>query len=184
MMWDVQKLLGQLPQPVVTILRQATPTLLEQMTEIRLRSGQPLVVTVGERTLFLSKSGTVVPAEQGFIIPQELVQETMLSLCGHSLHGIEKTLEQGFFTAQGGFRIGVCMQPYAPVQISSVVCPRRKPLGEPPAPFRRRSFSVMRLRMNTKQQLYSMLFSAGCVLWSRYIVVWGRSHFTTLCCVD
>ena len=109
MMWDVQKLLGQLPQPVVTILRQATPTLLEQMTEIRLRSGQPLVVTVGERTLFLSKSGTVVPAEQGFIIPQELVQETMLSLCGHSLHGIEKTLEQGFFTAQGGFRIGVCM---------------------------------------------------------------------------
>ena len=66
MMWDVQKLLGQLPQPVVTILRQATPTLLEQMTEIRLRSGQPLVVTVGERTLFLSKSGTVVPAEQGF----------------------------------------------------------------------------------------------------------------------
>ena len=43
MMWDVQKLLGQLPQPVVTILRQATPTLLEQMTEIRLRSGQPLV---------------------------------------------------------------------------------------------------------------------------------------------
>lgn len=64
MMWDVQKLLGQLPQPVVTILRQATPTLLEQMTEIRLRSGQPLVVTVGERTLFLSKSGTVVPAEQ------------------------------------------------------------------------------------------------------------------------
>ena len=113
MMWDVQKLLGQLPQPVVTILRQATPTLLEQMTEIRLRSGQPLVVTVGERTLFLSKSGTVVPAEQGFIIPQELVQETMLSLCGHSLHGIEKTLEQGFFTAQGGFRIGACMQPYA-----------------------------------------------------------------------
>lgn len=101
MMWDVQKLLGQLPQPVVTILRQATPTLLEQMTEIRLRSGQPLVVTVGERTLFLSKSGTVVPAEQGFIIPQELVQETMLSLCGHSLHGIEKTLEQGFFYSAG-----------------------------------------------------------------------------------
>ncbi len=113
MMWDVQKLLGQLPRPVAIILRQATPTLLEQMTEIRLRSGQPLVVTVGEQTLFLSKSGTVVPAEQGFIIPQELVQETMLSLCGHSLHGIEKTLEQGFFTAQGGFRIGVCMQPYA-----------------------------------------------------------------------
>ena len=113
MMWDVQKLLGQLPQTVADILRRAAPTLLEQITEIRLRAGQPLVVTARERTLFLSKSGTVVPAEQGFIIPRELVQETMLSLCGHSLHGIEKTLEQGFFTAQGGFRIGVCMQPYA-----------------------------------------------------------------------
>ena len=83
MMWDVQKLLGQLPRPVAIILRRVAPMLLEQMTEIRLRSGQPLVVTVGERTLFLSKPGTFVPAEQGFIIPQELVQETMLSLCGH-----------------------------------------------------------------------------------------------------
>lgn len=116
MMWDVQKLLGQLPQPVVTILRQATPTLLEQMTEIRLRSGQPLVVIVGEQTLFLSSDGTAVSAEKGFMVPPELVQETMLSLCGHSLHGIEKTLERGFFTAQGGFRIGVCMQPYAAQQ--------------------------------------------------------------------
>ena len=116
MMWDVQKLLGQLPQPVATILRQATPTLLEQMTEIRLRSGQPLVVIVGEQTLFLSSDGTAVSAEKGFMVPPELVQETMLSLCGHSLHGIEKTLERGFFTAQGGFRIGVCMQPYAAQQ--------------------------------------------------------------------
>ena len=113
MMWDVQKLLEQMPRPIAIILRRVAPMLMEQMTEIRLRAGQPLAVTAGEQTLFLSSEGTAVSAEKGFMVPPELVQETMLSLCGHSLHGIEKTLEQGFFTAQGGFRIGACMQPYA-----------------------------------------------------------------------
>ena len=44
------------------------------------------------------------------------MQETMIALSGHSLHGIEKTLEQGYFTAPGGFRVGVCLEPYAAKQ--------------------------------------------------------------------
>lgn len=112
-MWDRAGLLCRLPLSLREALLQVPPELIERMTELRLRAGQPLAVTAGERALFLSKSGAVVPAERGFIIPQELVQETLLCLCGHSLHGIEKTLEHGFFTAQCGFRVGVCLQPYA-----------------------------------------------------------------------
>lgn len=112
-MWDVPKLLEQLPLPVAAALRLIDSELLEQMTEIRLRAGQPLAVTAGGRMLYLSQMGRAVRADQGMLLSPDLVQETMLSLCGNSLHGIEKTLEQGYFTARGGFRIGVCMQPYA-----------------------------------------------------------------------
>ena len=112
-MWNREELMFHLPPPIQAIMRKTPHELIDHMTELRLRSGKPLAVTAGEQTLFLSNDGATVPAEQGLMIPQELVQETMLSLCGHSLHGIEKTLEHGFFTAQGGFRVGVCLQPYA-----------------------------------------------------------------------
>ena len=112
-MWNMRGLLALLPSGIAELLQRVPPEILNRMTELRLRAGQPLAVTVGARTLFLSSEGTTVTAEKGLLIPQETVQETLLSLCGHSLHGIEKTLDQGYFTAAGGFRVGVCMLPDA-----------------------------------------------------------------------
>lgn len=112
-MWNMRGLLGLLPSGIAELLQRVPPEILNRMTELRLRAGQPPAVTVGARTLFLSSEGTTVTAEKGLLIPQETVQETLLSLCGHSLHGIEKTLDQGYFTAAGGFRVGVCMLPDA-----------------------------------------------------------------------
>lgn len=112
-MRSIDGLLERLPPLAVEILRQAPPELLEKMTEIRLRSNLPLAITAGARTVFLSRQGREVTAANGVIIRQSTVQQALLSLCGHSLHGIEKTLEQGYFTAAGGFRVGVCMQPFA-----------------------------------------------------------------------
>ena len=112
-MWNMRGLLALLPSGIAELLQRVSPEILNRMTELRLRAGQPPAVTVGARTLFLSSEGTTVTAEKGLLIPQEMVQETLLSLCGHSLHGIEKTLDQGYFTAAGGFRVGVCMLPDA-----------------------------------------------------------------------
>ena len=94
-MWNMRGLLALLPSGIAELLQRVPPEILNRMTELRLRAGQPPAVTVGARTLFLSSEGTTVTAEKGLLIPQETVQETLLSLCGHSLHGIEKTLEQG-----------------------------------------------------------------------------------------
>ena len=112
-MWNMRGLLALLPSGIAELLQRVPTEILNRMTELRLRAGQPPAVTVGARTLFLSSEGAAATAEKGLLIPQETVQETLLSLCGHSLHGIEKTLEQGYFTAAGGFRVGVCMLPDA-----------------------------------------------------------------------
>ena len=101
-----EKILRRMPEPLAGILRRTEKPLLEKVTEIRLRAGEPLALSVGEQTVFLSPQGRQVPPEQGYTVKQELVQETMIALSGHSLHGIEKTLEQGYFTAPGGFRVG------------------------------------------------------------------------------
>ena len=111
-----EKILRRMPEPLAGILRRTEKPLLEKVTEIRLRAGEPLALSVGEQAVFLSPQGRQVPPEQGYTVKQELVQETMIALSGHSLHGIEKTLEQGYFTAPGGFRVGVCLEPYAAKQ--------------------------------------------------------------------
>ena len=115
-MLAAEKILWRMPDPLAGILRRTEKPLLEKATEIRLRADAPLALSVGEQTVFLSPQGRQVPPEQGYPVKQELVQETMIALSGHSLHGIEKTLEQGYFTAPGGFRVGVCLEPYAAKQ--------------------------------------------------------------------
>ena len=110
-MWDIKRLLSLLPLTVANALQNTSPEILNGMTELRLRAGKPLAVTVGKKTVFLSAIGVASSVENGLVVPCEMVQEALLSLCGHSLHGIEKTLEQGYFTAAGGFRVGVCMKP-------------------------------------------------------------------------
>ena len=99
-MWNMRGLLALLPSGIAELLQRVPPEILNRMTELRLRAGQPPAVTVGARTLFLSSEGTTVTAEKGLLIPQKTVQETLLSLCGHSLHGIEKTLDQGYYTGR------------------------------------------------------------------------------------
>lgn len=110
-MWDIKRLLSLLPLTVADALQNTSPEIRNGMTELRLRAGKPLAVTVGKKTVFLSAAGAASSVENGLIVPCKTVQEALLSLCGHSLHGIEKTLEQGYFTATGGFRVGVCMKP-------------------------------------------------------------------------
>ena len=87
-----EKILRRMPEPLAGILRRTEKPLLEKATEIRLRADAPLALSVGEQTVFLSPQGRPVPPEQGYTVKQELVQQTMIALSGHSLHGIEKTL--------------------------------------------------------------------------------------------
>lgn len=78
-------------------LRELTGPLPEDMTELRLRAGRPVQI--------VSLSGE---AMAGGCVSERMVRETAQALSGHSLYAREEELAQGYFTMEGGMRVGVC----------------------------------------------------------------------------
>ncbi len=83
------------------------------MTELRLRAGQPAQV---ESLAGGELRGDPLTAEQ--------VRAAALALSGHSLYAREEELREGYFTIEGGCRIGVCgrmaMQPDGRPQLTHI----------------------------------------------------------------
>lgn len=92
-METVNRLSRLLPEAV---LRETGP-MPADLTELRLRSGRPAEV-VG------LNGGTLV----GGAISAPLVAQAAQKLAGHSLYAREEELREGYFTIEGGCRVGVC----------------------------------------------------------------------------
>ena len=77
-----------------------------QVTELRLRAGQPLALTLAGETVFLAPWASKSPAGAAAVTNEQL-QQTLLLCCGRSLHSCADSLRQGFVTLPGGHRVGV-----------------------------------------------------------------------------
>ena len=83
----------------------------ENISEIRLRVGQPIVVCTHRGDFFVDKSGNcTVNMENAAIISEEEVKEILQHVCQYSLYAYEDEIRQGFITVSGGHRIGVSGQ--------------------------------------------------------------------------
>lgn len=78
-------------------VREITGALPGDLTELRLRAGRPvqLVRLSGEEM-------------KGSGMDASLVRAAAQALAGHSLYAREEELREGFFTMEGGCRVGVC----------------------------------------------------------------------------
>ncbi len=89
------------------ILRMAAPDA-EELQEIRLRVGQPLLLRYGGKEVALTSDGELCrDAKQGLIVTAEELRETMECISGYSLYAFDEEMRQGFMTVPGGHRIGV-----------------------------------------------------------------------------
>lgn len=94
-----------LPQPLAGELGKLSPRYAAYVQEIRLRLGQPVLFTVQGRLTPCSK---FLPGVRHAACVQEAcLQECFLHLCRHSVYAYEEELRQGFFTIEGGNRVGV-----------------------------------------------------------------------------
>ncbi|MCI6972234.1 MAG: hypothetical protein SPG74_05735 [Eubacteriales bacterium] len=73
----------------------------KDVTEIRLRAGAPLSLTVGMKNVILPQSAVSVSTERE-------LGETLGRLCEDSVHTYGETIKEGYVTLSGGYRIGVC----------------------------------------------------------------------------
>ena len=92
-METVNRLSRLLPEAV---LRETGP-LPEDLTELRLRAGRPAEV--------IGMSGGRLAGQS---LSASLVAAAAQMLAGHSLYAREEELREGYFTIEGGCRVGVC----------------------------------------------------------------------------
>lgn len=88
----------------------------EEVQELRLRSGKPLLLTVKGQEYALEEGGRLITSSGGNgdliegsvrIVSQQDIEQTVECAVRHSLYAFEEQLRQGFFTVEGGHRIGV-----------------------------------------------------------------------------
>lgn len=91
----VERLQALLP----AALAEMTGALPDDLTELRIRAGRPVQL--------VGLSGEIC---RGVSVGAEQVREICSALAGHSLYAREEELKEGYFTMEGGCRVGVCGQ--------------------------------------------------------------------------
>jgi len=79
----------------------------QEVEEIRLRVGQPLMVRMSDEDLFLNREGGVTSPEKAYIVMREDLVCALERMTHSSLYAAEEDLKQGFLTLPGGNRVGV-----------------------------------------------------------------------------
>ena len=84
------------------------PLKISHLEEVRLRADQPLMVVWNGKDYFVTDQGQLsMDQSQSWKVPESLLREAVEAFSSHSLYAYEEELRQGFFTIQGGHRIGV-----------------------------------------------------------------------------
>ena len=92
------------------ILRRAVPqmpSLPANITEIRIRAGQPLSLHFIKGTSFLTHNGTSALEKQAYRVTMQDIHETIQHVCQHSRYAYSQDIRNGFITVPGGHRIGL-----------------------------------------------------------------------------
>ena len=74
------------------------------LQEIRLRTGQPLILIYRDREVFLMQDG------KPYRVQEEDLKETLEYVSNYSLYAYEQEMRQGFITMEGGHRVGMTGQ--------------------------------------------------------------------------
>ncbi len=95
---------------IKAVLVRLSPTVKANTSEIRMRTGLPLALTVGSETVFVRENGQT----QFFLSPDLFgvnkadLEESFKRLCNNSLFAHENELKNGFIVMKNGSRAGVC----------------------------------------------------------------------------
>ena len=83
----------------------------DQIQEVRLRSGRPLILVMNSCEKMLDISGNLCDQNgQVLKVQFEDIQESLAYICQYSLYAFEDELRRGFITVRGGHRVGIAGQ--------------------------------------------------------------------------
>lgn len=84
-------------------------SLMPSVQEIRLRGGKPIALTTPNEIWFLGPQGIPAPhPKDGYLVTQQDLEDSVVTLCEHSVHAHQEEMRQGFLSLRGGHRAGLC----------------------------------------------------------------------------
>ncbi len=90
-------------------LRSLPPDQQNLVTEIRMRSEMPLVLTCAQGAMFVYGSRlSPVYSQSALKVSSLQLDETFKRICGYSVHSHRTSINSGYVTVEGGHRAGVC----------------------------------------------------------------------------
>jgi len=96
---------------LVSILRSVSGTVVNRITEIRMRINQPLLLVLGINDAMVNLAGQITTdTNQAYICSSEDVAKTIQLISKNSLYAFEQELKMGFLTINGGHRVGLAGQ--------------------------------------------------------------------------
>lgn len=85
----------------------------DKAEEIRIRTGKPVMLYVDNREWFLDRQGLMSPEKncgkriEPYIVKDGQIREILDKMSGYSMYAYEDELRQGYFTLEGGHRVGL-----------------------------------------------------------------------------
>lgn len=103
---NLKTTLPYLPVRVRQSLMAVPEEKLAALQEIRLRSGKPVCLTLGGKTVCLTSSGGL-NAEGALRVSREEIVRSFQAVCSYSVYSHEKDVAEGYVTIRGGCRVGI-----------------------------------------------------------------------------
>lgn len=89
------------------ILKALNLTPINKINEIRIRENKAIIVTISNKSYFLSQEGLTGKLEKAIIAEKFLIDEIVKRACENSVYAFSNQIKEGFITTQGGIRIGL-----------------------------------------------------------------------------
>ncbi len=107
--YQEQELVRFFPQTLRGILQHISEW--EEVEEVRLKTGKPLMVRFARKDAFVSQDGVLVGCpEEGYVVSPEDVNRVVNIASGASLYAFEEEIRSGYITLPGGHRLGLAGQ--------------------------------------------------------------------------
>ncbi len=107
----INEVLSYLPVKIQQLLQKSKLGEEQNLEEIRLRCGQPLLLRLGERELAVNCEGRLTTLwQQGYRVEAEDIWRIIAAISDNSLYAFEEDIRRGFITIPGGHRVGLAGQ--------------------------------------------------------------------------
>lgn len=102
------EILNYLPEKMRPVMERVFETLDENLLEIRVRSGLPLIVCTSNGNFAVCGDGSISPAVGGaYTVSSYEVKQIFQAVCENSVYAFMDDIRQGFITIKGGHRVGI-----------------------------------------------------------------------------